>query len=85
MRNCGGAACGNITDSNNKIEAGDQITIECDLAVGNARRFGTNYPRIIDEVEIGHRVLIDDGLVRLRVEDKTGDHLMTLTCWVTIH
>ncbi|TWT45675.1 Pyruvate kinase [Phycisphaerae bacterium RAS1] len=36
----------------------------------------TTYARLLDEVDIGHRVFIDDGLVRMIVVDKTADALL---------
>ena len=39
-------------------------------------RFTTNYERLIDEVDVGHRVYIDDGLVRLLVREREADALV---------
>lgn len=43
---------------------------------GTASRFGTNYPGLVEEVAVGHRILIDDGLIRLRVTEKLGGELI---------
>jgi len=58
------------------IGAGDTCTIArvCDL--GSASRFATSYPRLVDEVQVSERILIDDGNVRLRVTEKTTDELI---------
>ncbi len=44
--------------------------------VGDAERASTNHPNLVDEVPVGSPVLIDDGLVQLRVEDKKRDELV---------
>ncbi len=44
--------------------------------LGNAERVSSNSPEMIDDVQIGHRVLIDDGAVRLRVVDKNDEGLV---------
>lgn len=64
-----------IDDAHRKIEVGETCEIVRVLENGTAQRFGTNTPAIVDEVEVGHRVLIDDGAVRLRVIEKTADAL----------
>ncbi|MFQ5463100.1 MAG: pyruvate kinase, partial [Phycisphaerae bacterium] len=57
------------------IGAGDQCVVvrTCDL--GNASRFATSYPRLVDEVNVSDRILIDDGTIRLRVTEKNADEL----------
>ena len=37
--------------------------------LGDASRLSTPYKQIVQDVEPGHRVLIDDGLLELRVEE----------------
>ncbi|MBK8268544.1 MAG: pyruvate kinase [Planctomycetes bacterium] len=44
-------------------------------------RISTNRPELIREVGVGHRVLIDDGAVRLRVDKAEADRL---TCVVEV-
>ena len=44
-------------------------------------RLTTTLPDLIDDVGVGHRVYIDDGLVRLLVTDQSAD---ALTCSVTV-
>jgi len=43
---------------------------------GDSQHLWSNYPALIDDVEPGHRVLIDDGCLRLRAVSKTGDALI---------
>lgn len=58
------------------IKPGDRCEIVRDAGRGTAARFGTNYDKFIDEVNAGHRVLIDDGSIRLRVRERRPDRLL---------
>jgi pyruvate kinase len=66
---------------------GDAITVQPGDSVRfvhgdddcSAGRFTTNLPSFVDEVEVGHRIYIDDGLVRLLVTARDADAL-TCTC-----
>jgi pyruvate kinase len=49
-------------------------------AEGTPERLTVSYPHFIDEVEVGSRIYIDDGLVRCLVTDRSAD---ALTCTVT--
>jgi len=44
-----------------------------------AERFTVNYARFIDEVDVGQRIYIDDGLIRLLVTARDAD-AVTCTC-----
>ncbi len=70
-----------VEDDAFEITRGDRIDIVAGHVVGNAGRISTNRPELIGEVEAGHRVLIDDGNVRLRVEKSHADKL-TCVCEV---
>ena len=43
---------------------------------GTAARFGTNHAGLVEDVEVDHRILIDDGQICLRVVEKSGDGLI---------
>lgn len=57
------------------IKTGDRCAIVRGIDRGTALRFGTNYAAFVDEVEVGHRVLIDDGTIQLRVLEQRSDRL----------
>jgi pyruvate kinase len=69
---------GKIDSEHGLIEDGQTCVITRHAEVGTAIRFDTNYAKIVDEVDVGHQVLIDDGMIRLRVTEKTGDELLCL-------
>ena len=50
------------------VVTGTAETVSADHTV-----FSTTYPGFIEEVEPGHRVLIDDGQIRLRCLERRGD------------
>lgn len=64
--------------------AGGQVQLQAGQAVRFVRgtadctdtTLTTNYPNLVDEVQAGDRILIDDGLVRLLVTDARDDELV---------
>ncbi len=64
---------GNMVEGGAEIAAGDHIDIAREECVGDARRVCINQPEILDDLEAGQRVLIDDGTIRLHVERKTPE------------
>ncbi|MGB0715262.1 MAG: pyruvate kinase [Phycisphaerae bacterium] len=58
------------------IATGESCVIVPQVDVGTAKRFGTNHVGLIDEVEPGHSVLIDDGAIRLRAVERTAEGLV---------
>lgn len=58
---------GHIQQDGEILKAGEEVCIIHNEEQGNANRFGTNYGFFSKDVEIGHRVFIDDGQIALRV------------------
>jgi pyruvate kinase len=50
-----------------ELVAGSQVVIAPGEFVGDASRLSTSYDRLADDVRPGHRLLIDDGLIGLKV------------------
>lgn len=57
------------------LETGATVQIARGSDAGTAERLTTSHPDLINEVEPGHRLYIDDGLVRLMVTDRRPDAL----------
>lgn len=57
-----------VEDSTVSITVGDDI--------GNSETFSTPFADLLKEVQIAERILIDDGQLILRVDDKTADCLV---------
>ena len=55
-----------------ELVAGNRVTIAAGDFLGDASRLSTSYDALADDVEPGHRLLIDDGLIGLRVESIEG-------------
>ncbi len=52
-----------------ELVEGNRVAIAPGDFLGDASRLATPYKQIVQDVEPGHRVLIDDGLLELRVEE----------------
>ena len=52
-----------------------ELTISVGDEVGNAEHFTTSFVDLVDDIQVGHRILIDDGQLMLRVVDKTSKQL----------
>ncbi|HEV2094644.1 MAG TPA: pyruvate kinase [Rubrobacter sp.] len=55
-----------------ELVAGNRVTIAAGDFVGDASRLATSYEALAEDVRPGHRLLIDDGLIGLRVESIDG-------------
>ena len=51
-----------------ELNAGDSFTLTADDITGDQTRVSVTYPNLPNEVEPGQMILIDDGLVAIRVE-----------------
>jgi pyruvate kinase len=58
------------------LYAGDKVSIVTGNQIGTAHCFGTNYEHFNKEVEIGHRIFIDDGQITLKVIGRDGEELV---------
>ncbi|MBU0718474.1 MAG: pyruvate kinase, partial [Planctomycetes bacterium] len=64
-----------IDSKHAELVSGAECRIARGVSEGNASEFSVNYTSVIDNLQIGHRVLIDDGAIRLRVSEKGPDWL----------
>jgi pyruvate kinase len=62
------------------IDVGDTLIIQRAPIIGQKGRVSTTYERFLDDVKVGDRVLIEDGLLRFLVTDKSPAEL---TCKCT--
>jgi pyruvate kinase len=63
------------------VRPGDSLTIQRTPLLGRDFVVSTNYAGIVDDLEPGQRVLIDDGAIRMICTDKTAD---AARCQVTV-
>lgn len=71
---------GAIDNNAMPIKQGDVVTIQRENIVGKDLTISSNYEHLIDDLEVGQRVLIDDGNVRMIVVEKAADYVR---CQVT--
>ncbi|MHC5213539.1 MAG: pyruvate kinase, partial [Planctomycetota bacterium] len=63
------------------IEPGTVLVLDSELTVsvgekiGNAEHFTTSFVDLVEDIQVGHRILIDDGQLALKVVDKMVDRL----------
>ncbi len=62
---------GEFADEKIKVKAGHKITLDLDPTPGTSERVHLPHPEILKALEVGHRVLIDDGKVELTVIEET--------------
>jgi len=55
---------------------GDKVRIVPGNQVGTAYCFGTNYEHFNEDVEIGHRIFVDDGQITLNVVGRDGEDIV---------
>ncbi|HKZ27411.1 MAG TPA: pyruvate kinase [Rubrobacteraceae bacterium] len=52
-----------------ELVEGNRVTVAPGDFLGDASRLSTPYKQVVQDVEPGHRILLDDGLLELRVEE----------------
>ncbi|MGM0838091.1 MAG: pyruvate kinase [Bacillota bacterium] len=50
-----------------ELEAGKEIILSMEEVIGTTEKFSISYPGLMEDVEIGSRILLDDGLIGLEV------------------
>lgn len=70
---------GQIADSDGAggmpVSVGDELYIQRAACLGGNHRVATTYPHFVDDVQVGHRVLVEDGLLRFVCTDKNFNEL----------
>ncbi len=51
------------------LEKGEELEIDTEIEVGNEKVLACTYPDLVKDVEAGEAILLDDGLIELRVEE----------------
>src|SRR5688572_18388645 len=70
---------GKVADEGGKggmpIEVGEELTFQREQIVGANKRVSCTYPNFIDDVKVGDRVLIEDGMLRFLCTEKSYNEL----------
>ena len=64
---------GEFADGSIELGSGTEVTVTTRECVGGPGLIPSSYPALIDDLECGDRVLLDDGKLELRVESKSGE------------
>ncbi len=62
---------GSMPEGGSVLETGSRVTVWREKVEGGAEGFSTNRPALVDEVQPGEPVLLDDGRIRLEVVDRS--------------
>ena len=60
------------------LEEGAKFVVSMDDCIGNSQRCSVSYKGMIDDVKVGDTILIDDGLVGLKIEEIKGNDIHTV-------
>ena len=66
---------GNMRDGGQNLQEGSSITITGQEVLGTEVLIPIDYKKLVDEAEIGNRILLDDGLLEFEVIGKKGKDL----------
>lgn len=71
---------GTFKDGQAELVQGNTVYISMNEVEGTAERFSITYPGLIDDVQVGSKILLDDGLIELQVEeiDRQNKELKTV-------
>ena len=58
-----------------QLEAGETFTLTTDEIVGDDKIVSITYKGLVEDVKAGSTILIDDGLIELKVKDKKGNNI----------
>ncbi|HOB25704.1 MAG TPA: pyruvate kinase [Bacilli bacterium] len=70
---------GEVVEEGIDLIAGNTIKVVKDSVVGNQERFSLNHPEAIDALNVGDIILLENGLMSIKVTEKNNDEL---TCTV---
>lgn len=65
----------NFENGQAELKDGSVVTISMQEVLGTANKFSVTYEGLYDDVEVGSRLLIDDGLLELEVVEKKNGEL----------
>ena len=69
---------GTFAEGSAMLEKGQRFTLDSNPEPGDATRVHLPHPEILEPLEVGHTVIIDDGKLRLRVIEETPTEAVTV-------
>lgn len=58
------------------LKAGDKITLTTDEVLGTAERISVSYKQLMDDITVGAKIMVDDGLIELEAKHITGSDVV---------
>ena len=71
---------GVVVDEGIELIKGNTIKVVKEDVIGNSERFSVNHKEAIDAIQVGNRILLENGLMEIKVIDKDEN---SLTCEIT--
>jgi len=68
---------GSLKSGEITLKKGSILAITTDDIIGSPQEVSISYPHLIKDVEIGDKILMDDGLIQLRIIGKKKNRLIT--------
>ncbi|AEI39099.1 pyruvate kinase [Paenibacillus mucilaginosus] len=66
---------GKLKDSSYELKTDGKLTLTTEIIEGTAERISVSYAQLPQDLHPGSRILIDDGLIELRVEEVEGTEI----------
>lgn len=66
---------GDFASGSINVAAGQRFTITTDDIIGDETKVSVTYKQLADDLNIGSTILIDDGLIELRVDEINGSNI----------
>lgn len=66
---------GNFVGGSTTLKEGDIVTVDTSNIEGDNKHFSISYPGLVQDVKVGNSILLNNGLVRLTVLEKTSECL----------
>lgn len=67
---------GDFKEGSVSLKKGDSFTLTTRMVEGTSSIVHVNYPDIINDIQVGGRILIDDGLVGMRINELTDTDIL---------
>ena len=68
---------GEVQEGGINLVEGNTIKVVKENVIGNEERFSVNHPEVIDSLEVGNSILLENGLMKIDVIEKDSD---SVTC-----
>jgi pyruvate kinase len=69
---------GDLAESEIELVQGEKIEITIENVLGTKDKISTSYKSLVDDSQVGDPILIDDGLIRLRITEREKNSVICL-------